>query len=227
MKRRPGPALMIAIAVLSSASGTLEGQSSIQRWNAVLTESTIDAASVGIDDRLALEINETRTIAAGLRLGDGSLRATYAGYYKGPYIGIGYARQFIARATELSATLGLGMDLLGAYDFSAPTSTARRAVQLTMPVSLSWGRPGRSLAPFAGAFGEIGSDRYYVSPPCPSGQFCGSQLAGLAPTRGLGFVTGVDATFWRLGLQSNYQRFVGTMNPSGSWRLGLGFRVRL
>ena len=211
------------------SSATARGQR-YGDWTPALRSLPLDPAALGMQGRAFLEYSRTDQVSwlatGGLRLGQGTLRASFGQGWRQQILGVGYSSPVAQQSVGIFGTLGAGVDLTGGYDFSPYAMFASRAVRLSVPVSIRWGSPSRlSFTPYVAPYGELGHGRI-VHASCQ--QFtCALPITIYdGQTRAAGLAAGFQVTAWRFGLEAGLRDGLTRPDvPQGGYQLTVGFRL--
>jgi len=199
-------------------------------WTPALRSLPLDPAALGMPGRAFLEYSRTDQVSwlatGGLRLGQGMLRTSFGQGWRQQILGLGYSRPLAQQSIGMFGTLGTGVDLTGAYDFSPYAMFSSRAVRLSVPLSIRWGSPSRvSLTPYAAPYGELGHGQIIHGNCHPF--YCTSPLTIYdGQARAVGLAAGFQVTAWRFGLDAGLRDALSRVDvPQGGYQLTVGVRL--
>ena len=166
--------------------------------------STIDEAALG--DTVLSSVGfflgaHEYTAGGGIGAAGGAFRG-YAGTAaetggKEWSVGAGYARSLATRELPGQIHVTLGGELLGGVRHTPVAPREAGAIDMTVPLGLSFGSPsGPSLGFYAAPYAEAGAGRQWVNAPCGQGLQC-STLGDVGLTHALGVDAGIRMAFGR------------------------------
>jgi len=201
-----------------------------------LDASMVDGTALGLHGSGFLEYARGEpgwTLAGGVAVGQGMLRASYAEGYVDRFYSLGYARTLTSTRAGVIGAFSTGLDFTAAYNGHRFFGYAQRAARIAIPLTLRVGPPLRnSLALYVAPFGEIGRARLLHA-------HCSNAFSCTAPvwysddvTRAAGVGAGGEITIRRLSIDLQFRDllsrdFVYDRYPTASGvQMQLGFSLR-
>jgi len=204
--------------------------------NQALNSSIVDGTALGLHGSGFLEYARGEpgwTLAGGVAVGQGMLRAGYAEGYVDRFYSLGYARTLTSTRAGAIGSFSSGLDFTLGYNGHRFFGYAQRAARIAIPLTLRVGPPLRnSLALYVAPFGEVGRARL-LHAQCETAFTCTAPIGYSDDvTRAAGVGAGAEFTVRRLSLDLQFRDLLARdmmydRYPTASGvQMQLGLRLR-